>query len=209
MRRGRSAGADGGLIQAIDDDLAPGIAVARIGVRNAAAAAKPGTVEIGTGPVDAHRSAIGEFVDVGDPGQFLPALSKRRVELKTDEIRGRRLEHKAAKIFVRRQKRVRYRARLDKLRRVRWRDAGPDDSLGASLGLQPGKQEQVARAVRPLHSANEGHADDAGQPETFGVLPEQAEVHPRGAIDGEPVWQKARQRTGYATGCRDCRNSFR
>ena len=87
---------------------------------------------------------------------------------------------------------------LDELRRIRRRDARPDDFLRASLGIQPREKKQITRAVGADFPANESHADDAGETQSIGILPKETEVHPRGAVDGEPVRQKTRQRAGDA-----------
>src|SRR4051794_34884203 len=101
-RAGCAASGSGRLIDPVDDDLAPGQAIARIAIRNSAAAAKPATIKIGTGPVDAHRQAIREFLDVAGPRQSLTALIERFVERKADEIRRRRLQHGGTELFVQR-----------------------------------------------------------------------------------------------------------
>lgn len=86
----------------------------------------------------------------------------------------------------------------DELRRIRRRDTRPDDLLRASFRAQPREKKQIARAVGADFRANEGHAVDAGETQSLEIFPIETEVHPRGAVNGEPVRQKARQRAGDA-----------
>src|SRR3954466_9833455 len=102
----QSAQTGGCLHQSVDDQFAPGRAVAGVLVRNEAAAAEPGMVQVAAGPVDAHALAVGE-PDIAEPveARFEPAV--RRVDLEADEQRGRRLQAIIAEILVQRQGGVR------------------------------------------------------------------------------------------------------
>src|SRR4051812_38119080 len=92
-----SAQTAGCLHQSIDDQLAPGRAVAGVLDRDEAAAAEPGIVQIAAGPVDADALSVGE-PDIAEPveARFEPAVGN--VELEADEQRGRRLQAKIAEI---------------------------------------------------------------------------------------------------------------
>src|SRR5919198_3813266 len=95
-----STQADRGQVQAIDDQLAPRRAVAGVGRGNRAIAAEPRIVQVAAGPVDAYALAVGELVEVGEPGKFRLDAGVRHVDDTADEGIGRRPQHEIAKVSV-------------------------------------------------------------------------------------------------------------
>src|SRR2546430_15529764 len=63
-----SAHAHGRAIQTVDDQLAPGCAVAEGRLRNPTAAAEPRIIEVAAGPGDPDAFSVRQLVDVGEPG---------------------------------------------------------------------------------------------------------------------------------------------
>src|SRR5436190_22902561 len=57
------------LHQAVGDELAPGFPVAGVAVRNEMAAAEPGMIEVGAGPIDSDALAVGQPIDIAEPGE--------------------------------------------------------------------------------------------------------------------------------------------
>src|SRR4051812_4378082 len=92
----------GSLIEPVDDQGAPGIPFAVVGLRDPLVAGEPRRVEIARGPRDADWLAVSKFLDVGEPRAARVLQIEHRVDPEADKARERRLQLIAQEIFVER-----------------------------------------------------------------------------------------------------------